>query len=527
MTQQSRQKSRLSSVLISISSLTVFCLLFLGSSPLRQGNWWPDTNAMLTIGQGFLEGKIPFKDLFEQRGPVLYLYYLLANIINDQGYLGLFIIELLNLIGLWAVEKSIIRLYYPTISNWKSAGLSLLLPFLLVGSTSFETGGSPEEFAAFWLLLSLYSVLCLLKQQRMSIGQAMMIGVSGGIVFWIKYTLIAPWLALGITMLTIYYRRHQVHQFWVSTSLGLLGGLLISTGMLVYFQLQHGLAQLWQIYFLTNITAYSNSGTITLLTHMILVLRLISIALINQPIILVMGIITLVSLARTSQTRDLFFIISLTLTTNLLLSYWSMRDYPYMFLTTAVLAICGFPIVFNNWLNSNHYPNQVLLTLIVLASLAPSVTNKIAMSVPWVTSKAPYAPQDFGRYIAQHTQRSPSLIYFNTIDIGVGRYTKLIPQIKYFEETNLSPRHFPIQRANLNRSVTTGQSQYIVYDFGWSNSPVDLKQPRTVTEIRHQLPRLILRRYHVVKISKTRPVQNRGSIIGQKKNRIFVLLEIT
>ncbi|GAB6092629.1 hypothetical protein [Furfurilactobacillus curtus] len=525
MTKQLRIKPHLISLLMAVICLTLFCLVFLGSSPLRRGNWWPDTNAMLTIGQGWLSGRLPFKDLFEQRGPLLYLYYLLANVLATQGYLGLFVIELLNLIGIWVVEFAIIHLYYPTIADWKSASLALLLPFLLVGSTSFETGGSPEEFAIFWLLLSLYYVIFLLKQQQLSFRQAFIIGVSGGIVFWIKYTLIAPWFAFGIIILITYAQRHQTRQLLFQLGSMLLGSLLVCFIVLIYFQWQHGLSQLWHIYFLTNITAYSNTSSISLGAHLMLVLQMIITAMINQPLILIVGALTCIFLAQDPNTHALLLIISLTMTFNLLLSYWSLHGYPYMFLTTAAIGLCSLPIALNRQLQSKRWATAELFVLVTLFGIAPFATNKIAMSAPFVMTKQPYAPQDFGNYISQHEHRPASLIYFNTLDIGVGRYTKLSHQIKYFEETNLNPKRFPIQRESLNHSVMTAQSQYLVYDLGWSGYRTDLQRPTSIAQIDRQIPRSILQHYHIVNISKTLPIQNNGSVVGDKKNRIFILLK--
>ena len=57
-----------------IVSLLVL-LLASKSSPLYPFNDWCDANAFFTMGKGLFNGKIIFKDLFEQKGPFLYLIY--------------------------------------------------------------------------------------------------------------------------------------------------------------------------------------------------------------------------------------------------------------------------------------------------------------------------------------------------------------------------------------------------------------------------------------------------------------------
>ncbi|MFT8609467.1 MAG: hypothetical protein ABF690_07525, partial [Liquorilactobacillus nagelii] len=141
-------KNRIKNNWVVLVILLLGSFLFISASPLYKGNPWVDTNAMLAIGQAWLDGRVPFRDIFEQRGPVLYVYYLVMNLFSTKGYIGLFIIETLNLIGIWYWEKKTLQLLQvpSKLQKW----LALILPFFLLSSFSFENGGSPEEFAFFW-----------------------------------------------------------------------------------------------------------------------------------------------------------------------------------------------------------------------------------------------------------------------------------------------------------------------------------------------------------------------------------------
>ena len=54
------------------------------SSPLYVFNDWVDANAYFTMGKGMIHGLIPFKDLFEQKGPLLYLIHGLSYLFQSN-----------------------------------------------------------------------------------------------------------------------------------------------------------------------------------------------------------------------------------------------------------------------------------------------------------------------------------------------------------------------------------------------------------------------------------------------------------
>ena len=72
----------------------IFGSLLLATSFLYE-NWFPLDNAIFQIiGRGWVEGKIPYVDLWDQKGPLIYF-------INALGYwltgnqTGIFLIEIL------------------------------------------------------------------------------------------------------------------------------------------------------------------------------------------------------------------------------------------------------------------------------------------------------------------------------------------------------------------------------------------------------------------------------------------------
>ena len=50
------------------------------SSPLYPMNDWVDVQCFMTLGKGMLNGLVPYVDLYEQKGPVLYFSYAIVSV---------------------------------------------------------------------------------------------------------------------------------------------------------------------------------------------------------------------------------------------------------------------------------------------------------------------------------------------------------------------------------------------------------------------------------------------------------------
>ena len=54
------------------------------SSPLYPMNDWVDVNCFFTVGRGITHGMVPYLDLYEQKGPLIYFLYALAALISES-----------------------------------------------------------------------------------------------------------------------------------------------------------------------------------------------------------------------------------------------------------------------------------------------------------------------------------------------------------------------------------------------------------------------------------------------------------
>ena len=72
------------------------------SSPLYPFNDWVDANCFFTVGKSMLYGIVPYRDLYEQKGPLLYALYALCYPISHRTFLGGWLLEAA---AAWAFTK--------------------------------------------------------------------------------------------------------------------------------------------------------------------------------------------------------------------------------------------------------------------------------------------------------------------------------------------------------------------------------------------------------------------------------------
>ena len=73
--------------------VSILCLLTLYSSPLYKGLTDVDSSVFQIMGKGMLEHKIIYRDLFDHKGPIVYIINAIGFFINNKY--GLFIVEII------------------------------------------------------------------------------------------------------------------------------------------------------------------------------------------------------------------------------------------------------------------------------------------------------------------------------------------------------------------------------------------------------------------------------------------------
>lgn len=257
LTDKSRLKKLEIAILIAVATITITFVST--SSPLYPFNPWDDTNVFLTVGRCMVHGWVPYRDIFDHKGPLLYFIYALAALISDKSFTGVWVVE--------CIAASVFAIY-----SWKIAKLFVepskhaiaLMPLFLgivYTSNMFNYGGNTEELCFPLLTIVLFIVLrsIVVSDGLPGKAEALVCGIITGCLFWLKYTFLGFMLGVCLYILLLTIKRKDFKTLWSLVWRFITGFIIIAVPILVYFAATGSLGYLWEAYFYDNIFLYSNS----------------------------------------------------------------------------------------------------------------------------------------------------------------------------------------------------------------------------------------------------------------------------
>jgi hypothetical protein len=250
------------------SKLTRFELIFIilaatvtitavsACSPLYPYNPWDDVNVFLVLGRGIIHGKVPYRDLFDHKGPLLHFIYALAALISGRSFTGVWIIECI-LASIYSVFSwKIVKLFKETKKH--NIVLMLMFPGIIYSMGIFNFGGNAEELCFPVLTVMLYFGLkAIVSGDGLpKKNEAVICGVLAGVLFWIKYSFLGFVIGFCIYLIIIAIAHKDFKKLWSLVWRFIAGFVLISVPILAYFLINNALSDLWEAYFRVNLFLY-------------------------------------------------------------------------------------------------------------------------------------------------------------------------------------------------------------------------------------------------------------------------------
>ena len=208
------------------------------TSPLYPFHLWDDSNCFFTVGKSVLKGKVIYRDIYEQKGPLIYFLHTLASIISFRTFFGIYIFEVISctfflyfcfkILRLFGVGRSVLFL----LPIWAAVAFS---------SRNFEYGDSVEEFSIALISYPLYcSMKNIMEKRDFSFRELFLVGVCAGIVFWMKFTLVSFFIGWATVPVVVYVRQRRVADCMKSFAHVLFGVAAVSSPVVLYFVLAGG-----------------------------------------------------------------------------------------------------------------------------------------------------------------------------------------------------------------------------------------------------------------------------------------------
>ena len=244
-------------LLLCFLAAAMYLLFSSKSSPMYPMNDWVDVNCFYTMGKSLLAGLVPYRDLYEQKGPVLYFVYALIALFSDGSFFGVWLLEVVTYGLFLYYSGKIMELYLgESMLVWF---LTVVLGGLIPVTAAFAHGASVEEMCLFMSAYGLYVALRAMKEDRvLSFREAFTCGIWAAILLWIKYTMLGLYLGLAIFIIIWYLGwGHGFKALWKTVGAFFAGIGVITAVVFLYFAVTGALDDLFRVYFYNNIFLYA------------------------------------------------------------------------------------------------------------------------------------------------------------------------------------------------------------------------------------------------------------------------------
>lgn len=488
--------------LVCFGCAAVLLLFCSGTSPLYNGHDWTDANTYLTMGRGLLHEVVPYRDLFDHKGPLLYFVYALGALLSPSGFFGIYLLQAA------ALGTALFFLYQTALlvleDSARAAVCTAALPIFLLTAGIYYLpanldygGGSAEEFcipllaAALWL-----SARCEFRG-HWGWGPMLAMGVLAGCVCLIKFNLVLFWVGLLLPVFLRFLVRRAWREFFLSLAWGALGGSISVAPYLLYGAATGSLDDFFRCYILFN-RSYAEAVSIPYLIATAAEQAYRNLATI--PILLLALISLLLGLLLLRRVPVLWRI-------GVLLAFCALGFAVFcgraMWYTLLPLLLAAFPgiaalagAVPKGWLSGRALASGVLCLVLGAAAVA---NNQLVFHKDFFWSDRPTCQQEIAALVRSGPYEHPTLLEAGMLNRGYYNELDLIPTVYYFYLPNVTYDLHPEILDSQLAAIQAEQTDYVVLQSSLSRlSPSSLPEDA----VQAQLCLAALEHYQLVDVVK-------------------------
>lgn len=404
-------------------------------SPLYPTNPYCDANIYLTIGRGMLDGLMPYRDLYDQKGPLLYILHALSAGLTGGGFLGIYFLEIVCcFVNLVLILKTL-RLW---MDERAALPVAIAIGALTYCSICMCFGDTVEELSLPILTGSMYLFYRYAKWGDIpSRTKSILLGVGIGVIFWMKFTVVATYAGAGLATLLIAYRRHQARDIWALIGWAVVGFAIVTAPILLYFAYEHAVVDLLQGYLFFNIFHY-NTGSEGM--HREVLWR--------GYLVIYFVILALLALIPENKAMRLMIVLSAGATALLFVTVFCFYYYyEVLFIFLPLLGIAFKRLKESTWL----WVVSIVFALVVTFT---DYNFRLLLEDRATCFAAPMA-----EVIQAEGEDNPAILTYNMLNSAIFVQANAHPRIQYFFTPNSV---YPEIMKQQNDYLRSGQAQWVV-----------------------------------------------------------------
>ena len=438
--------------------LFILTFVFMMQSPLciwrPYGETGTDSSVFKTVALYMEKGFMPYKDIFDHKGPLIYLYNYIG--LKIEYWRGIWIIEFISLMITFLLIYKIERL----ICNRVYACLTLLIvsaPLYYY----FESGNLTEEYALPFITAALFIFCDYFLNDKINSFRLLLCGFSFAAVCLLRVNMITVWVVfcIGVLVKCIQEKREKVlirYIIWF-----VIGAVLLMLPIIIWLVFNGAFGDFIKDYIIFNQT-YTNKDSAPLSSKIEAFISFIN----NTEIL----IAVLTSCYLAYKKRDLFHIIyfAYALTSFLFICMSGMLYQHYAMVLVPMISYLYAKIFQLGERNEDNFSNTSNIVIIyLLTTLAfPLWLNGVNHAV------STYYTRDDNRewngtttnvvkYVVDHTDEEDRIVVWGNWDIIYARSKRLcsskysyVYPIAWVDE-KIFPQYYQELRENKPKLIIT------------------------------------------------------------------------
>lgn len=247
---------------VSSAAILFFCSR---SSFFYVFNNWDDANSYFSMGKAIFNGEVPYRDLFDQKGILLYVIYGLGYLISNNSFHGIFIIGIILFAFTLLAFIRICNLY---VSGKLVYLMTPIFGSVIASSRAFYWGGSAEEVMLPFLIWGFFISLRYFREAYpapMPYRDILIGGILAGCIFNIKFNSLGfyfGWILMVLAAIIMGTASQKILRVVKSSIIFLLGVIIATLPWIIYFAINHSIHSWLYVYLYLNIFVYSEKAPI-------------------------------------------------------------------------------------------------------------------------------------------------------------------------------------------------------------------------------------------------------------------------